>query len=67
VSIETANAGGTDHRRTIAVARLTSLDLMFLRLENPAWPGHVGGLALVEGTPLLDTAGSCRCEISGSA
>ncbi len=60
MSVGTANAGGADHRRTIAVARLTSLDLMFLRLENPAWPGHVGGLALVEGTPLLDTFGQLR-------
>lgn len=62
MSIGTANASRTDHRRRTPVARLTSLDLMFLRLENPAWPGHVGGLALVEGRPLLNTSGQLRLQ-----
>lgn len=62
MSTGTANASRTDHRRRTAVARLTSLDLMFLRLENPAWPGHVGGLALVEGRPLLNTSGQLRLQ-----
>ena len=62
MSIGTATASRTDHRRRTAVARLTSLDLMFLRLENPAWPGHVGGLALVEGRPLLNTSGQLRLQ-----
>ena len=43
-------------------ARLTSVDLMFLRLENPAWPGHVAGLALVEGGALLSTSGQLRLQ-----
>ena len=62
MSIGTATASRADHRRRSAVARLTSLDLMFLRLENPAWPGHVGGLALVEGKPLLNTSGQLRLQ-----
>ena len=62
MSIGTASASRTDHRRRTPVARLSSLDLMFLRLENPAWPGHVGGLALVEGRPLLDAAGQLRLQ-----
>jgi len=60
VSTGNPTAHRTDHRRRPAVARLTTLDLMFLRLEDYAWPGHVGGLAVVEGRPLLNTSGQLR-------
>lgn len=60
MSTGTAKAHRTDRRGRTAIARLTSLDLMFLRLETPAWPGHFGGLALAEGAPLLDTSGGLR-------
>jgi diacylglycerol O-acyltransferase len=42
--------------------RLTSTDLLFLRLETEAWPCHFGGLAILEGTKLLDDAGELRFE-----
>ncbi len=60
MSTGNAKAYCTDHRGRTAIARLSSLDLMFLRLETPAWPGHVGGLALAEGRSLLDTSGGLR-------
>jgi WS/DGAT/MGAT family acyltransferase len=62
MSIQTAHADRADHRRKTAAARLNSLDLMFLRQENPAWPGHVGALALAEGSPLLNTSGKLRLQ-----
>ena len=40
--------------------RLTSTDLMFLRLESTAWPAHFGGLAVLEGAALLDDTGKLR-------
>lgn len=40
--------------------RLTSTDLMFLRLESTAWPAHFGGLAVLEGAALLDDMGKLR-------
>lgn len=40
--------------------RLTSFDLMFLRLETAGWPCHFGGLATVEGGALLDSSGELR-------
>jgi len=60
--VSTANAAAhrADQRRRPAIARLTTLDLMFLRMEDPAWPGHVGGLAVVEGRPLLTASGQLR-------
>lgn len=42
--------------------RLSSTDLMFLRLEAPEWPCHYGGLAVVEGESLLDGEGELRLE-----
>lgn len=41
-------------------ARLTPFEQMYLRLECADWPGHVGGLALLEGGPLLDASGQLR-------
>jgi diacylglycerol O-acyltransferase / wax synthase len=47
-------------------ARLSSLDLMFLRVESAAWPCHFGGLAVLDGSELLDTTGRLRLdEIAG--
>ena len=62
MSTGNAKAHRTGHRGSTPIARLASLDLMFLRLETPAWPGHVGGLALAEGGPLLDTSGRLRID-----
>jgi len=46
-------------------ARLSSLDLMFLRVESAAWPCHFGGLAVLDGSELLDTTG--RLRLAGPA
>ena len=45
---------------TASFQRLTPTDLMFLRLETAEWPCHFGGLAIVDGTPLVDDAGQLR-------
>jgi diacylglycerol O-acyltransferase / wax synthase len=46
--------------------RLSSFDLMFLRLETPEWPCHFGGLTVLEGGALLDDDGRLRMqEIAG--
>ncbi|HEY6056897.1 MAG TPA: wax ester/triacylglycerol synthase domain-containing protein, partial [Candidatus Limnocylindrales bacterium] len=44
------------------IVRLTSFDRMYLRDEREAWPCHFGGLALVEGDPLLDASGRLRLD-----
>ena len=41
-------------------ARLSTLDLMFLRVESAAWPCHFGGLAILDGSALVDTSGRLR-------
>jgi diacylglycerol O-acyltransferase len=46
--------------RTSRFARLTSLDRMFFHLETADWPGHFGGLVVVEGRALLDGSGQLR-------
>ena len=40
--------------------RLTSTDLLFLRLETEAWPCHFGGLTILDGRNLFDEAGELR-------
>ena len=40
--------------------RLKPFDVMFLRLETPQWPCHFGGLAVLDGDPLLDDGGKVR-------
>lgn len=42
--------------------RLTSTDLLFLRLETEAWPCHFGGLAILEGRGLFDYSGEFPFE-----
>jgi diacylglycerol O-acyltransferase / wax synthase len=42
--------------------RLTAQDTLFLHLENPDQPQHVGALALFEGAPFLDTDGRFRID-----
>lgn len=42
--------------------RLTSTDLMFLRLETEAWPCHFGGFAVLDGAALLDESGQLRLD-----
>jgi diacylglycerol O-acyltransferase / wax synthase len=41
-------------------ARLSTLDLMFLRVESEAWPCHFGGLAVLDGGVLVDPSGRLR-------
>jgi hypothetical protein len=41
-------------------ARLSALDLMFLRVESAAWPCHFGGLAVLDGGTLLAPSGRLR-------
>ena len=55
-----ATSGRAAHERTSRSRRLTSLDLMFLRFESPAWPCHFAGLAVVDGKALVDEAGRLR-------
>lgn len=38
-------------------ARLSVVDLMFLRVESAAWPCHFGGLAVLDGTALPGAPG----------
>ncbi|HEX6420876.1 MAG TPA: wax ester/triacylglycerol synthase family O-acyltransferase [Acidimicrobiales bacterium] len=42
--------------------RLGPLDLMFLRIETPSWPCHIGALAVVDGAALLDASGRLRLD-----
>lgn len=44
------------------LARLSVLDLMFLRVESAAWPCHFGGLAVLDGPALLDGSGRLRLD-----
>jgi diacylglycerol O-acyltransferase len=46
--------------KTSQFPRLTLFDRMFLHLESPHWPGHFGGLAVVEAKALLDGSGQLR-------
>ncbi|HEX6301202.1 MAG TPA: wax ester/triacylglycerol synthase family O-acyltransferase [Acidimicrobiia bacterium] len=52
----------TAHKSSGGFARLSSVALMFLRLESDAWPCHFGGLAVLEGETLLDATGQLRIE-----
>jgi len=46
-------------------ARLSALDLMFLRVESKAWRCHFGGLAVLDGgASLIHPAGSDRARSS---
>lgn len=44
------------------IVRLTPFDRMYLRDEREAWPCHFGGLAVVDGGPLLDASGRLRLD-----
>lgn len=43
-------------------ARLSILDLMFLRVESEAWPSHFGGLAVLDGSALPGAPGRLRLD-----
>ena len=43
-------------------ARLSPFEVMYLRGESAIWPGHFGGLAVLEGKALLDGSGQLRLE-----
>jgi WS/DGAT/MGAT family acyltransferase len=56
-------SGSPPGRGTVSrFARLSILDLMFLRVESAAWPCHFGGLAVLDGPPLLDRSGRLRWD-----
>ena len=42
--------------------RLTAADAVFLRIETPHEPQHVGSLSVIEGTPLRDADGRIRFD-----
>lgn len=42
------------------IDRLSTFDLMFLRLEDADQPCHFGGLAVLDGAPLRQTDGALR-------
>ena len=42
--------------------RLTAADAVFLRIETPHEPQHVGSLSVIEGTPLRDPDGRIRFD-----
>ena len=55
--VEAISSTGSGNSR---FARLTSTDLMFLRLESTEWPAHFGSLAVLEGAALQDEKGRLR-------
>jgi len=57
-------AGGSppDHGPDSRFARLSTLDLMFLRVETAAWPCHFGGLAVLDGPALPGAPGQLRVD-----
>ena len=57
-----AGSSPPDHRPASRFARLSVLDLMFLRVESAAWPCHFGGLAMLDGPALLDRTGRLRSD-----
>ena len=60
MSAAEAAAGRHDRREGSRFARVTPFERMYLRLERPDWPGHFGGLAVLEAGPLLNAAGELR-------
>jgi diacylglycerol O-acyltransferase / wax synthase len=61
-----AGSSPPGHGPASRFARLSVLDLMFLRVESAAWPCHFGGLAMLDGPALLDGSGRLRSdEIAG--
>ena len=47
---------------TFAYERLTAADAVFLRVETPHEPQHVGSLSVLEGAPLRDVDGRIRFD-----
>ncbi len=45
-----------------AYERLTAADAIFLRIETPHEPQHVGSLSVIEGGPLRDASGRIRFD-----
>jgi diacylglycerol O-acyltransferase / wax synthase len=62
MTVTTAQTAQTASRRGGRFRRLTPLDRMYLRSEERSWPGHFGGLVVVEGEPLLDGSGQLRLD-----
>jgi diacylglycerol O-acyltransferase len=57
-----AGSSPPGHGLASRFARLSLLDLMFLRVESAAWPCHFGGLAVLDGPALLDGSGRLRSD-----
>jgi diacylglycerol O-acyltransferase len=55
-----AGGGQPGHGPASRFARLSSLDLMFLKVESAAWPCHFGGLAVLDGSALPGAPGPLR-------
>lgn len=55
------NATAPHHPRS-TVERLTPLDVSNLRVEDHGFPMHVAALALLDGRPLVDSAGHLRLD-----
>jgi diacylglycerol O-acyltransferase len=47
---------------TRLLERLTASDLFMLLWDDYGWPNHIGGLAILDGTSLLDRDGRVRVE-----
>ena len=54
--------GSTRSSSPSRFARLSVVDLMFLRLESAAWPCHFGGLAVLDGAALPWASGRLRWD-----
>lgn len=62
MSVENAVTGRPGLQRSSRFARLTSDSRMYLRVEDPAWPTHFCGLAIVDGRALWGASGQLRLE-----
>jgi hypothetical protein len=62
MSPDVAGSGPPGHGPGSRFARLSPLDLMFLRVESAAWPCHFGGLAVLDGPALFDPSRRLRVE-----
>jgi hypothetical protein len=65
-----AHDDGTEHAvmaEPRLLERLTASDLFMLLWDDYGWPNHIGGLAILDGTSLLDRDGRIRIEAVRSA
>ena len=53
----------TSWPRQRRLERLTASDLFLLLWDDYGWSSDIGGLAILDGTSLLDAEGRCRIEM----